>query len=477
MSFVYNNITYFRICAIITKNAIKNTYKKYLFKVKNMDKKIDVLNREPFIEKVIQLIDNIADKKQGCCFGIDGAWGSGKSFILERIEKKVAQIQLEKTANNKYLVFHYDCWKYDYYEEPIVAIVASMLDVIREEEKLFHKNEKVVIESAWKNAKEVIGDIASEICKNKIGIDFVEIAKDIKEDANRKLSDSHEFDEMYAFKKTLDMIRKKIDELSVNKTIVIVVDELDRCLPTYSIKVLERLHHLFADLKDVIVIVSMDKKQLSHSIKEIYGDIEVDIYLRKFIAFKVDLDNGIARKYEKKYSSYFSLFEMKEENIVEVENFLINILKEIDVRTQEKIFRKAEIIHTMIIEKKVDYSILMFEILFLIIGLKMKTYNIKWLGRLCIETFNNAQMELGVKYYDMLCDYEKKGRSINMITQNTYAVTGSPYGRMFFWIAKVFDEIKDDKSGCYYSPELCKQTKEINLVMRFADFIEVIDSD
>ena len=51
----------------------------------------------------------------------------------------------------------------------------------------------------------------------------------------------------------------------------------------------------------MVIIVSMDKNQIEHSIKEIYGEIDVDTYLRKFISFKVNLDNGKATQYIKKF--------------------------------------------------------------------------------------------------------------------------------------------------------------------------------
>ena len=47
----------------------------------------------------------------------------------------------------------------------------------------------------------------------------------------------------------IDIIAKAKD-----KTIIFVVDELDRCLPEYSIKVLERLHHVFEKTSNIQVI-------------------------------------------------------------------------------------------------------------------------------------------------------------------------------------------------------------------------------
>jgi hypothetical protein len=53
---------------------------------------------------------------------------------------------------------------------------------------------------------------------------------------------------------------------------VLIVDELDRCLPSYAIKVLERIHHVFNELENVVVIIAMEKKQMSNSLHQIYGD-------------------------------------------------------------------------------------------------------------------------------------------------------------------------------------------------------------
>lgn len=40
-----------------------------------------------------------------------------------------------------------------------------------------------------------------------------------------------------------------------------MVDELDRCLPSYAIKVLERIHHVFNELENVVVIIAMEKNK------------------------------------------------------------------------------------------------------------------------------------------------------------------------------------------------------------------------
>ena len=438
-----------------------------------MYEKLDVLNRKDFIYKLIQLVEGFADKKQGCCFGIDGAWGSGKTFVLEKFEEKLREFQLEETAGDKYYVFHYDCWKYDYYEEPTIAIITAMLDEIDRELSLFSKDVENAGKVAVETVRTTLKKIASELCKNKIGIDLVEVASEILDKTDKeKVKD---FDSLYGFKKALEETRKGMQEIAKDKTVVIIVDELDRCLPTYSIKVLERLHHIFNELDNVVVIVSMDKSQLEHSIKAIYGEIDVDVYLRKFISFKVHLDNGIADNFISKYEAYVSLFDNVEKDRVNF--FFKSIMEGTDMRTQERIFRKAEIIHHMISDgEKMDSSIMTFEILFLTVSLKCKSPKIQWL----IDEKHNVDIEEKItkEYYTRLKTYKEglRGNGTMSDGHSRRICVGDDFiGKAFFWIANVFNPYERKTCGPYYYDKPVE--KEVAFVRKFADLIDIIDAD
>lgn len=176
-----------------------------------MDEKLDVLDRGGFIEKLKNLVKIISENKQGCCFGLNGLWGSGKSFVLEEFEKEIKEIQSEETGDNKYFVFHYDCWKYDYYEEPAIAIIAAMLDATDRELNFFtSKQREGVKRAAWETAKETLKVVASELCKNKVGIDLVEIATNTIEAGIEEEEDS--FDSLYGFKRALEATREGIQK-------------------------------------------------------------------------------------------------------------------------------------------------------------------------------------------------------------------------------------------------------------------------
>lgn len=438
-----------------------------------MEEKLDVLDRGSVIEKLKNLVEIISENKQGCCFGLNGFWGSGKSFVLEKFEEEIKWIQSEETGDNKYFVFHYDCWKYDYYEEPAIAIIAAMLDATDRELNVFTSEQRDVAKKmAWEATKETLKAVASELCKNKIGIDLVEIATNTIDE--RMKEEDNSFDSLYGFKRALEETRKGIQKIADTKAVVIIVDELDRCLPEYTIKVLERLHHIFSDLKNVIVIVSMDKTQIEHSIKEIYGEINVDTYLRKFISFKVNLDNGNARQYIRKYKTYTSMFDFLQGEEQETEKFFSDILYGLDIRTQERIFNKAETIHKLICSKEIkDSSIMTFEILFLTIVLRTKSNNIEWL--INKGHYPNYEKSLGENYYNKIKEYEKRVSDRLQSINDNVCIRDDIIGKTFFWIASLYDEYQDGACRPYYYGKQAKG--RIEIARKFAAFIDNIDCD
>lgn len=439
----------------------------------HMEEKLDVLNRDAFISKVKKIVEILADKKRGCCFAIDGAWGSGKTYVLEIFENQLKKIQLEENADNKYFVFHYDCWKYDYYEEPSIAIVSAMLEAADKEISLFSEEVNNVLRLSWETTKNILAEIARELCKNKVGIDLVTVAEKTLENHDKEEIDN--FDSLYGFKKALEETRKSIQKIAEDKTVVIVVDELDRCLPEYSIKVLERLHHIFTDLNNVIVIVSMDKMQLEHSIKGIYGDIDVDVYLRKLIAFKIDLDNGITSSFGGKFASYFSMFDISLEEGKEIEMFFSDILVGLDMRTQERIFNKAELIHTIVKDdENADCSIMTFEILYLTVALKTKRKHLRWLSKIWSSTYVDYRNLLGEQYYNMLNEYGKKVCS-NAKHNDQWIVNDTLIGKTFFWLANLYEQYNQGECKPYFYG--MQAQKRVEVVHRFADLVDVIDSD
>lgn len=331
--------------------------------------KLDVLNRGKFVEQLLQLIDSISSNKVSTCFAINGPWGCGKSFVLDMLEEQLNIIQSEETFTDKYFVIRYNSWKFDYYEEPLVAIVATMIAVIEEKTKLFpDSQEKQEILGMLKATGVALLSMASAAIKERTGLDFqtaFETVRNGELEGAEAYENAHDYDAYFGFNQVLEKLTSLIQDLAKQYTVVILVDELDRCLPEYAIKVLERLHHLTEGQENVITVIAIDKMQLMSSVKQIFGFEKPEKYLEKFFNFEVKLDCGtVSERINEKYTEYFSLFDKSlfpfEDS---VEECLQAIFKDIDIRTQEQIVKKSMLAHKLLFSDKKDYTFMCMELL------------------------------------------------------------------------------------------------------------------
>ena len=94
-----------------------------------------------------------------------------------------------------------------------------------------------------------------------------------------------ERDAMSNFKNYLSQTLESLN----GKKLLIIIDELDRCKPLFAIRTLEIIKHLF-DIPNIVFLLSVDIKQLSHSISTIYGqNMDSEGYLRRFTNYILKL--------------------------------------------------------------------------------------------------------------------------------------------------------------------------------------------
>ena len=335
----------------------------------------DYLSRQPYLELLKSIISNQKDNTSGYSFAIDGEWGSGKTWILQELEN---QLLIEK--ENKYLIFHYNAWENDFYEEPLIAILSVMIDRLNEitsQKSLY----EAAVDELLKQVSNDLLTLTAGIVKEVTKIDIEQVIKRkkglfkrIKEDT--KLT-SKDINSMLPLKKTLESVRNNLKKLSVKFNITFVVDELDRCLPEYAIKVLERLHHVCNEIP-VIQIIAINKKDLSFGIAKVFGkdipgyDIEkfADKYLQKFVKIFIPLSNGEIINDESILNDIYNNYvpEMKIDRSCLV-NFYKNLMTGINVRTQEQILQHVKLVHKLTILagnelEQYSYGLLCCELLY-----------------------------------------------------------------------------------------------------------------
>lgn len=443
-----------------------------------MSEKIDLLNRDDFINNVINVVGQLSSNRRGACFSIEGSWGIGKTFVLEKIEK-----QLKEMDEENHFVFHYNCWKHDYYEEPSVAIISAMLYSILEDEAAVSVEVDAKVKAGYEFVGEKLKEIAGLYLENKVGVNLISWAEDYNEIEEKNEKTLYEFDKMFNFSQTIDEVRKNLREIAGQRTVVIIVDELDRCVPQYAIKVLERLHHIFYGLENVIVILAIDRVQLEHSVEQMFGikanGFNIERYLKKFIDFSMILNNGdINNMLEEKYKFYFDRFNIKTENELEQVNTLLSsLLSNVDIRTQEKIFEKANMVHSIICDKKLDSSLLAFEITYEI----FKSWGLVHMGNLSkfvSGSWNSVQEQIGVSNFMLLKDVVSD--SFETITISTFdgyvnrkTILNNVYGKIVWYFDYVFND-GSKRNLLDQNRVMDSLGEEVIMVQKYCKYCEII---
>lgn len=210
--------------------------------------------------------------------------------------------------------------------------------------------------------------IANDAVKEKTGLDFQRaygIVKSGEKEGAAAYESEHDYDVYFGFNKMITKLAELLEGISRDYTIVFIVDELDRCIPEYAVKVLERLHHLTGNQSNIITVIAIDKPQLAASVKQLFGFDHPEKYLEKFINFEIKLDNGsVSELITEKYADYIALFDKDVFQFDDsVEECLQAIFKDIDIRTQEQLVKKAAIVHKLLYAEKRDYSFMCMELL------------------------------------------------------------------------------------------------------------------
>lgn len=245
--------------------------------------KEDRLERKADVENLSLLLRQLSTP---IVLSINAPWGQGKTTFLEMLQADLKS----KECNTVY----FSAWETDFASDPLLAFLGEMNDAI---ETLAGKD-PIKVEK-WKKAKKA----GSHILKRgipaliKIGTAGIIDAEDLIEEASAGLAEQLSGDliaEYLNSKNEIKKFKENISSILSNKSehqtkLYIFVDELDRCRPTYAIELLERIKHLL-DIDGLVFILAMDKGQLSHSVKAVYGEKFESIgYLRRFIDIEYSL--------------------------------------------------------------------------------------------------------------------------------------------------------------------------------------------
>lgn len=256
----------------------------------------DAIGRNSDVFHFIDILDSAEDN---CSIALEGKWGSGKTFFVK-------QAKMVLDAHNDFLSYtceedrnkiknirdsfyqnlapelqpqvcvYYDAWENDNDDDPILSLVYTIL---RSTESDF----------SFKNTSCL--KAAAGILEFFSGRSWTQLVESLKGE--------NPLDKLKQDKAVEQRVHEFLESLLPEKgnRLVVFIDELDRCKPSYAVKLLERIKHYFTDDR-ITFVFSVNIDELQHTIRKYYGEgFDGSRYLDRFFDLRISLPSPNMQRY------------------------------------------------------------------------------------------------------------------------------------------------------------------------------------
>lgn len=248
--------------------------------------KVDLLNNEAIAKMIIQLLKEHPDRP--ITIGVHGDWGAGKSSVLEMIEAGFAD-------DKKVLCIKFNGWRFQGFEDAKIALIEGIAEELIKNRSLETKAKDLVAELYkridWLKVAKHAGGLALTAATGIPSPDLVHglvttlqgYAADpvklataanltaVAEGVQSVLKPAESVKvpaEIQAFRKTFDDLLKKADV----EQLVVLIDDLDRCLPDTAIETLEAVR-LFVFTPHTAFVVAADEAMIENSVRKHFPEL------------------------------------------------------------------------------------------------------------------------------------------------------------------------------------------------------------
>lgn len=247
----------------------------------------DLLYYEAIAKTVVRLIRKTPNSP--ITIGVHGDWGAGKSSILKMTEAAFADDQ-------RVLCLWFNGWTFEGFEDAKVVIIETIVDELRrarpKSTKVADAAKKVLKRVAWlKLAKKAGGfafttftgiptlnqvnsiNLPSGIVIKPLDQLVGENVKTSAEKASEFIKDmpenvSHLPEHIHAFR---NEFKELLDAANIDR-LVVIVDDLDRCLPKTAIATLEAIR-LFLFVERTAFVIGADELMIEYAVREHFPDL------------------------------------------------------------------------------------------------------------------------------------------------------------------------------------------------------------
>lgn len=253
----------------------------------------DLFQRSKLAEQMTGFLQRLPD---GAVIAIDSQWGEGKTWFGRRWNATLQDAGFQTT--------YIDCFQRDHLDDPFTMIASELLTLATASKpevqtKLFVAGKKLgaaLLPAATKFAINAVGHwavgnaaLSESLTKGLESLD-ASAADALEKLVAKCLADYKESNaSVDAFKAALTDMAAQCE-----KTVVVFLDELDRCRPDFAVRTIERVKHFF-DVPGVVFVLLINRRQLEAAVEGLYGPkVEANAYLSKFIPISLTLPKKVS---------------------------------------------------------------------------------------------------------------------------------------------------------------------------------------
>jgi predicted KAP-like P-loop ATPase len=264
---------------------------------------LDFLNFTGVADTVAEIIVQAAGRP--ISIGISGAWGVGKSSMI-----KLTRKSLEKRANSvirDFVFVEFNAWLYQGYDDARAALMEVIGSTLTEEaekrKKGIEKAKEFIERIRWFRLAKLVGSSALALHAGippvgligelwSAGQKFVsgDVTASTIKDTEKAVGDAAETASgLLAPKKEtsppkeIHALRESFEDAlaAMDVTLVVLIDDLDRCLPETTISTLEAIR-LFLFLKNTAFVIAADDAMIKHAVRRHFEGVDDDLVTNYF---------------------------------------------------------------------------------------------------------------------------------------------------------------------------------------------------
>src|SRR6185312_11921583 len=238
---------------------------------------VDLLGHDKIAKTILEIIGD--SHLRPLTIGVYGDWGVGKSSILSILQQTVEAQRKTDVAKTYCIMFN--GWLFQGYEDAKTALMESVVTELAAlqpgVEKVKKLAKSLLKRINWlKVAKVATGAALTGLT----GLPLVGITGEVFERA-KKMTEGGEDEkilkekeeetvtsQIHAFRKEF----KELIETSKVDHVIILVDDLDRCLPKSVIEILEAIR-LFLFVEGTTFVISADERMIEYAVREHFPNL------------------------------------------------------------------------------------------------------------------------------------------------------------------------------------------------------------